>query len=328
MTSPSDRPSVSVIIPARAAADHIEKAIRSCLDQEGVDEVVVAVADGQTRRAAERIGDPRLILVDNPAGSTPVGLNLALEKTSGQVVVRCDAHAVLPPGYVARAVATLNAADAVNVGGRQLPRGDSPFERAVALAMMSPIGAGDARYRIGGRPGPVDTVYLGVFRREALEAVGGFDETLERNQDYELNVRLREEGGVVWFDPELAVEYRPRGSLATLWRQYYQYGFWKSIVVRAHPRSLRWRQLAPPALVAGLAGSAVAWLAGARYAGAVPLAYVAVSLGAAGVDGVVRREPAAVLEPGALWTMHLGWGVGFIAGLLAGRSHGPRRLSR
>lgn len=328
MATPSEPARVSVIIPARAASDHVERAIRSCLAQPEVDEVVVAVADEPTRRAAERVHDPRLMLVENPAGSTPVGLNLALGKTTGDVVVRCDAHAVLPPGYVTRALATLTATGAVNVGGRQAPRGVSLFERAVAMAMTSPIGAGDARYRLGGPPGPVDTVYLGVFRRDALEAVGGFDETLERNQDYELNFRLRQDGGVVWFDPELAVEYRPRGSIPRLWHQYYQYGYWKSVVLRRHPGSLRWRQLAAPALLVGLAGSAVGWLAGFRYAAALPVTYAAGTIMAAGIDGLRRRDPAAIVEPAALWTMHLGWGFGFIAGLLSGRSRGPRPRSR
>ena len=130
-------------------------------------------------------------------------------------------------------------------------------ERAVGLAMTTPLGAGDARWRLGGPAGPVDTVYLGVFRRDALEEAGGFDAALARNQDYELNWRLRERGRTVWFDPALEVAYRPRGSLAQLARQYYDYGWWKRAMLRRHPASLRRRQLAAPLLVSGLAGSAL-----------------------------------------------------------------------
>ncbi|MFO7292949.1 MAG: glycosyltransferase family 2 protein [Actinomycetes bacterium] len=315
----SSTPRVSVIIPARNAAETIADAVRSALDQEMVDEVVVAAADPATRSAIEGIADPRVKVVGNPEGTTPAALNRALRHSSGDVVVRCDAHSVLPPGYVARAVALLEETGAANVGGRQVPRGTSPFERAVAMAMVSPLGAGDARYRLGGPPGPTDTVYLGVFRRSELEAVGGFDETLERNQDYELNWRLRQKGGVVWFDPGLAVEYRPRSTPRALWRQYFDYGYWKRIVLRRHPESLRWRQLAAPALVVGLGVSAALAVFDWRKGSALPGVYVAATAGAGLVDLVRGRDPAALLEPVALWVMHIAWGSGFIAGLLSGR---------
>lgn len=317
MSSPS--PAVSVIIPARDAADSIDVAVRSALSQPEVAEVVVAAADKATLAAADRIDDPRVKTVDNPTGTTPAALNRALEASSGAVIVRCDAHAALPPGYVGRILETMEATGAVNVGGRQVPEGTSLFERAVALAMMSPIGAGDARYRIGGEAGPVDTVYLGAFSREAIESAGGFDETLVRNQDYELNWRLRQAGGTVWFDPDLAVTYRPRGSVAALWRQYFEYGYWKRVVLARHPGSLRWRQLMPPLLVVGLAGSAFLIPVDGRPAVVVPGVYVATTLGAAIYDGIRTRRPAAALEPLALWTMHLAWGTGFIGGLLSGR---------
>lgn len=308
-----------MIIPAREAAATIADAVTSALAQQAVDEVVVAAADPATRSAVERIDDPRVRVVGNPEGTTPAALNRALRHSTGDIVVRCDAHSVLPPGYVARAVELLESTGAANVGGRQVPRGTAPFERAVAMAMVSPVGAGDARYRLGGRPGPTDTVYLGVFRRSELEAVGGFDETLERNQDYELNWRLRQKGGVVWFDPELAVEYRPRSSPKALWRQYFDYGYWKRIVLRRHPGSLRWRQLAAPALVVGLGVSAALALFDWRKAAVLPAVYAATTAGAGVADLVRRRDPAALLEPAALWVMHLAWGSGFIAGLLSGR---------
>ena len=175
--------------------------------------------------------------------------------------MRVDGHAELSPGYVRRAVETLQRTGAVNVGGIQHAVGTTPFERAVADAMTSRFGTGDATFHYGGAEGPTDTVYLGVFDRAALEAAGRYDEALERNQDYELNIRLRQAGGVVWFDPELSVSYRPRGTLRGLARQYFDYGRWKRRVIGRHPRSLRWRQAVPPAVtltvVGGLLGSAV-----------------------------------------------------------------------
>lgn len=327
MSSPP-APSVTVIIPALAAAGNVAEAVQSALSQPEVTEVVVAAADEGTRRAALAVDDGRLRVVDNPDGSTPAALNRALAASSGEVVVRCDAHARLPRGYVARALETLERTGAVNVGGRQVPVGTTPFQRAVAAAMISPLGAGDARYRIGGKPGPVDTVYLGVFRRQALDAVGGYDETLDRNQDYELNWRLRQAGGIVWFDPELAVEYRPRGGLESLGRQYFQYGLWKRMVLRRHPGSLQARQLAAPVLVAGLAASVVAAPFSVPAALALPALYGTVTVAAGLFDASRHRDPALLLVPLALWTMHVAWGCGFINGLLTGRRRGPRLLAR
>lgn len=315
----SSSPTVSVIIPARDAAAYVHEAVSSALRQNGVAEVVVAAADPETRATVEALGDDRIVVVDNPDGFTPAALNRAVQASKGEVIVRCDAQAVLPPGFVDRVVDTMQRTGAVNVGGRQVPRGRTFFERAVALAMVSPLGAGDARYRIGGEEGPVDTVYLGAFHRPALEQAGGFDETLRRNQDYELNWRLRRAGGRVWFDPQLGVEYRPRGSVRQLWRQYFEYGYWKLVVLRRHPGSLRWRQLASPALVAGLMASAAVAAIDWRPAMLVPGVYVSSTLGTALWDGLRSHDGAALLEPIALWTMHVGWGAGFMTALLSGR---------
>ena len=180
--------------------------------------------------------------------------------------------------------------------------------------MRSPWGAGGATYRVGGRPGPVDTVYLGVFRREALEEVGGFDESFVRNQDAELNLRLRRAGHLVWFDPELAVAYQPRASLRALARQYREYGRWRRATARRHPGSLALRQLAPPALVLVIAGAALLSLVRAdlRPLSLVVSGYL-VGVGAAGSSAAdeLRDAPATTL---ALLTMHLAWGVGFLQG--------------
>jgi succinoglycan biosynthesis protein ExoA len=314
---PAD-PTVSVVVPARQSAATIGAALAAVLRQDPpVDEVVVAVGpstDGTSEVVADVARqDARVRLVDNPTGTTPAALNAAIAATSGQVVVRVDAHAVLPAGYVRRAVDALRETGAGNVGGRQLPVGDTPFGRAVAAAMRSPLGAGGAAYRTGTTPGEVDTVYLGVFRREALEAVGGFDPRFVRNQDAELNLRLRRAGFSVWFDPTMEVDYRPRSSVRALASQYFQYGRWRRRTGREHPGSLGARQLAAPAAVVVLAGAAgaSALARDARPLAAVGGGYLAVLLGGGvRVAGVRDGGPAAL----ALATMHLSWGVGFLVG--------------
>lgn len=320
MTTP---PAVSIVIPVRNEVRSIVPAIASCLAQDYDGPLEVIVADGMstdgTREAVAQTTatDARVRLVDNPDHVTPAALNRAVEAARGDIIVRCDAHAALPPGYVRRAVDQLASTGAANVGGIQRAVGSTVVSRAVAMAMSSRLGVGDAKFRYGGTPGPVDTVYLGAFRRDVLERIGGFDESLVRNQDYELNYRLRAAGETVWFDPELAVDYAPRATFGGLARQYFDYGVGKRRMLRRHPASLRWRQLAPPALLAGLALSVGTAAAGWwRPALVGPVVYGAVLLGGAAVQGVTRRDPAAILFPAAVATMHIAWGAGFVVELV------------
>ena len=256
---PEGWPTVSVVMPIRNEAENLRAAVEAVLSQEYPRpfDVCLAVApsDDGTEDLAQRLAESsdRVTVVTNAAGTTPAGLNAAIRATDGEVVVRVDGHSKLSECYIRRAVETMSATGAVNVGGIQHAIGQTPFEGAVAAAQQSWLGTGGARYRVGGNPGPVDTVYLGVFRRDAIEAVGLFDERLMRNQDYELNIRLRKASGTIWFDPELSIAYRPRGSLRSLAKQYYEYGWWKAEVARMHPSSLRPRQL-----IAILAGGATA----------------------------------------------------------------------
>lgn len=307
-------------MPVLDAAATLAEAVAAALDQDYPGEVEVVIAHGPSRDGtaavlAGRTADPRVRVVPNPSGGTAAGLNAAVAASRGEVVARCDAQSRFPRHYLRRAVEILTETGADNVGGTQAAVGTTYLSRAVAIAQTTFLGVGDARYRTGGKPGAVDTVYLGVFRRAALERVGGFDEGQVRNQDYELNWRLRESGGTVYYHPDLAVAYAPRSGLAPLWRQYFQYGTWKRVMLRKHPRSLRWRQLAPPGLVVGLLGSAVLpatpwpWVTAI-----VPGAYLTALVGTALLEAGRRHDPAALALPVVLPVMHLAWGLGFLVG--------------
>lgn len=316
--SPSE---VSVVIPIRNEATSIETTIDSVLTQDYAGTLEVVVADGMstdgTRKILDRICEEhqQVRYIDNPTGRTPNGLNVAIRESRGEIIVRCDGHAELPQDYVRIAVAIMEETGAVNVGGIQDAIGVTPMQRAIAYAMSSRIGVGDARFHYGGAAGEVDTVFLGVFRRDALFAVGLFDEELTRNQDYELNIRLRANGGAVWFDPRLRVVYRPRRSLRSLWRQYFQYGTWKRRVIRMHPESTRLRQLVPPLFVIGLSVSAALAFTPWRWLGlVVPVLYLGLIAITTLVQVATRRDPAVLLLPAAVATMHVSWGLGFLVG--------------
>lgn len=313
-------PAVSVVLPVRNDAADLPTAVESILGQVYAGDVEVVVALGpsedDSRIVAEKLAlEHRTVtVVDSPTGLTSAALNVAIAAAKGDVVVRVDARSVLPAGYIERAVSTLVSTGAANVGGIQDATGSGRVESAIAAAMTSPFGAGDAKFHYGGGAGPTDTVYLGVFDRSALEEVGGFDETLVRNQDYELNWRLREAGRVVWFDPELRVAYRPRPDLGGLARQYFQYGQYKRLMLSRNPRSLRARQLAAPALVVGLGSGFALALAGRRWGLLAPIGYAAAT--AAAARHATRNRPDVRWSDvaAAFVTMHLSWGAGFLSG--------------
>jgi succinoglycan biosynthesis protein ExoA len=330
---------ISVVMPVRNEERYLAEAAASVLAQDypaGL-ELILAVGPSRdsTTEIAKRIasGDSRAIVIDNPAGHIPSAMNAAIKAARHSLIARVDGHAVLPPGYLRAAAGLLDQTGAVNVGGIMAAAGRTPFQQAVAWAMTSPFGVGAARFHTGGRPGPADTVYLGVYRRSAIEQVGGYDEEYLRAEDWELNHRIRQAGGVIWFHPGLRVTYRPRHCPADLGRQYYHYGRWRRVVGRQHPGTTNLRYLAPPAATAAIAAGTLAGLAGlaARAAGrtgrwpaaglagfAVPAAYAA---GVLAVTGQAARElaPAAAARlPAALATMHLAWGAGFLTS--------PRRL--
>lgn len=314
-------PTVSVVVPVRNEGPYLERAVSSILSQEYPNpfDVCLAVApsDDDTDVVAARLADAddRVQVVANPAGITPVGLNAAIRATDSSIVVRVDGHAELSDGYIRQAVLTMCRTGAVNVGGRQVPKPETPFEEAVAAATTSRLGTGGAAYRVGGTAGPVDTVYLGVFDRAAGDEVGWFDETLIRNQDYEFNIRLRAAGGTIWFDPDLWVGYRPRGTWEGLAKQYYDYGWWKAEVLRRHPGSLRLRQVIPPVAMVGLGASSAVALR-RRVAALVPLAYATIVL------FVHRRARSPGRAAVATVTVHAAWTAGLAAGLVARRSAG------
>ena len=196
--------------------------------------------------------------------------------------------------------------------------GRTTFEKSVAAAMRSKLGVGSSRFHTGGEAGPSDTVYLGTFQKSALLAAGGFDERFTRAQDWELNFRLRSQGGVVWFDPSLVVTYRPRSTLKALAKQYFQYGRWRHAVSRSHKGSVNFRYLAPPTAVLILAASILTGLLISPIFYVPVLTYLIAILAGSLVIGNTLKEK--IVLPSVLATMHISWGLGYLTsppGLIA-----------
>lgn len=327
-------PGVSYVMPVLNEVTHVRAAVDSLLAQDyaGPFEVTIALGpsmDGTTQLVEELAAvDDRIRVVDNAVGSTPAGLNLAIRESQYPIVIRVDAHSVLPPDYARVAVETILETGADNVGGLMDAQGTTDFERAVARAYGSRVGLGGTKLHVGGEAGPAETVYLGVFRRDRLIEVGLFDEEIKRGQDWELNRRLRTTGGTVWFTPRLKVTYRPRPNLYRLARQFFSTGIWRGELARRFPASNGLRYFAPPVMVLGVGIGTLLGLAGIVQAAlgaapwllwgfAVPALYVVIVVVSALLWG--RRDGFRPF----LWFLvvlpciHFSWGIGFILGYLS-----------
>jgi len=312
----SPKREISVILPVLNEEKYLEDAVKAILAQryDGKIEVILAVAPSvdKTAEIAQRlhINDPRVVIVENPTGRTAAGLNLAIAQSNYSIIVRVDGHSNIPENYCQLVSEILESTGAVNVGGVMAAQGQSLFERSVARAMRSPLGVGASRFHTGGNAGEVDTVYLGAFRKEALIAIGGFDERFTRAQDWELNFRLRQAGGVVYFDPRLVVTYRPRSTVKALSRQYFEYGRWRRVVSRRHQGTINYRYLAPPFTVAATTLSLLlGWLISPVLF--TPAVVYAVFILIASV--LIGKSAGEILcLPTILLTMHISWGLGFL----------------
>lgn len=320
-------------MPVLNDVTHVRAAVDSILRQDytGPFEITIAVGpsiDG-TMELVEDLAatDERIRVIENTVGSTPAGLNLAIRESVHPIVIRVDAHSVLPPHYTTVAVETMKRTDADNVGGIMDAQGETSFERAVARAYSTKVGLGGTRLHVGGPEGPAETVYLGVFKRSTLTRVGLFDEDIKRGQDWELNHRIRASGGTIWFTPRLSVTYRPRSTLGRLARQMLSTGLWRGELVRRNPGANGIRYFIPPVTVLATTLGILAGIVGVVQAivGVPPWLLWGLSIPAAYLVFVViatliyaRSEAATAARfLVVLPCIHVCWGIGFVLGFFA-----------
>ena len=331
---PSENIRVSVIIACRNERKHIRNCLDSlCRQALGDIKIEVLIADGMSDDGTRQVLDlyRRIVLplrvIDNRDKIASAGLNAAIRAARGEIIIRMDAHSEYAPDYIRRCLEVLDETSADNVGGPALTRADGYLGRAIALAYHCAFSCGGAKFHDVEYEGYVDTVPYGCWRKSTLERIGLFDESLSRNQDDELNLRLISSGGRIWQSPRIASWYRPRATLTALFRQYFQYGFWKVSVIRKHTKPGSWRHLIPGAcLLAGIAlllGAAGASLSGSALwrsafitacAGFAAL-YFAVSVGAAFLIARRRGWHFLPVLPVIFATYHLSYGLGFVLGL-------------
>ena len=320
-------PTVSIIVPCYNEEKRILTLLDALFVQTYARELLdVTIADGSsTDRTLEVIAgfqrdhpDLHLQVIENKIGSIPAALNCAIEASSGQVILRLDAHSAPYPDYVEKCLAALEAGKGENVGGvwEIRPGAQTWIGRSISVAAGHPLAVGDASYRHAREAAYVDTVPFGCYRRTLLDKIGRYDETLLANEDYELNARIRKSDGKIWLDPAIRTIYFARSNLRALAVQYFRYGFWKLKMLRRYPGTLRWRQALPPVFVAslligfGLAiiGRFFVWLLLFEL-----LAYFLILVSVSSQIAFKRKEYFLMIGlPLAIAVMHLTWGGGFL----------------
>ena len=325
-------PSVSIIVPCYNEQATIRLLLDAILAQNYLhSRMDVVIADGlsQDNTLAEiakfRKEHPSLpvIVVNNYRRTIPSSLNLAINSAKGEIIVRLDAHSIPIPEYVGRCVQTLEEGKGSCVGGvwKIRPGGEGWIARSIAAAAAHPLGVGDAMYRLTAKSGAVDTVPFGAFRRNLIEKIGGFDETLLTNEDYEFNARVRRNGGVIWLNPLIRSTYIARSSYSELAKQYWRYGYWKFRMLSRYPKTIRWRQALPPLFVLSLLCLSLfsIFVPEIKFLVFFEVILYLLVLAIAGIAFAIQQR-TLLMAPGlvfAILTMHFTWGSGFLWSLVS-----------
>jgi glycosyltransferase involved in cell wall biosynthesis len=316
-------PSITVVMPVLNEEAHLEASVQSILAQSYPSEIELIIALGpssdETNKIAKALAkkDKRIKLLDNERGLTTVGLNAAVKIAKHDYIVRIDAHSEPEPNYFQDGIRILLEQDADEVGGIMQAKGHSAFQKAVAYAYTSRWGIGAASYHIGGQAGEAESAYLGIFKKSALERVGGYDESIIRGEDWDLAQRIKRTGGKVWFSPQLKVTYWPRGRFSRLVKQFYSTGVWRGDLTRRDISAASKRYFVPPLLVVSILAGLIL-LAFGQNIGILPAAayLLGITLVAVLAAGLSLKSRVALVA--ALAAMHLSWGWGFLRGFVRG----------
>jgi glycosyltransferase involved in cell wall biosynthesis len=323
-------PFVSIILPVRNEARFLRRSLGSVLSQEyPTDRVEVIVADGMSADGTRGIVEafqrqyPHLRLINNPGLIVSTGLNAALRQARGEIIIRVDGHCEIERNYVRCCVRHLLEDRFDGVGGPLETVGETPIAKVIALAMASRFGVGNSAFRTASKTtDQADTIAFPAYTRTIIERIGPYDEELVRNQDDDYNYRLRRLGGKILLAADVRARYYSRSSLRSLWKQYFQYGYWKVRVMQKQPMQMRLRQFVPPLFAAALLVSSLAAFFSSDAGlilGSIVTCYAVSNLFASVVTAWKKGPLFAWALPIAFALIHLGYGFGFLLGLVVFR---------
>jgi succinoglycan biosynthesis protein ExoA len=321
---------VSVLLPIRNEEKQITDCLMAVINQNYPKEYLeIIVIDGMSTDQTREIvldlqkTNQNVRLIDNPEMIVPTGLNSGIRQAKGDIIIRVDGHTIIEPNYVSECVQALKKTRADNAGGKMEGVGKTPFGKAVVLATGSPFGIGNARFHFSNREEYVDTVYLGAWPKHVFEKIGFFDEEMVRDQDDEFNYRLRQKGGKILLSPKIKSIYTVRGTPKSLWKQYFQYGYWKVRVLQKHPRQMSYRQFVPPAFIASILSLSIfsVFSRTSRFLLAIILGTYLLANATASLL-TAKNKPLDVFRrlPIAFAILHFSYGAGFLTGLVKFRN--------
>jgi len=319
------RPLVSVVVPTFNEERSVSICLDSMLSQTWRELEVLVVDGGSTDRTRELVEayaavDDRVRLVDNPRRTQPAAMNTAVDHVASEWLVRVDAHSTVPADYVERIMEHLPTGRWGGVGGRKDGVATTVQGRAIAAALGSRFGVGNSTYHHGTEPQEVDHIPFGAYPVAVVRELGGWDEAISANEDFEFDYRLRQSGRALLFDPRISIAWQTRQDVPAFFQQYRRYGRGKAMVLQKHPSSASPRHLIPAVIVGALAGAVMLLPFRPRWALAVVAPYLGILAAgtATTASGLVVPESRRWL-PAAFAAMHLGYGLGFWESLVARR---------
>lgn len=322
MNKDKNIPFISVVIPMYNEESYIQECLFSLIGQNyPKDKYEIIVVDGNSedhsREKVSEIAKKNLLIkiYNNSKRIIPVSFNIGIEKAKGEIIIFVGAHAICEKDYISQCVFLLNNTDASNVGGIQNAVGTDYISHGISFAMLSPFGVGNAYFHFYKKEKFVDSVWGGAYRKETLIKLGGFDETYIKNQDYELNYRLRKMGGKIFLSPKIKCKYFVRNSIKKLTSQYFKYGYWKVKIINEHPDSIMLRQMVPPVFVISLIISMILLLLNLSIGFFIPMIYFFINLLFSIQISYTKGFKYILILPIIFFTIHISWGIGFIIGL-------------
>jgi glycosyltransferase involved in cell wall biosynthesis len=320
-----EHPFISIIIPCKNEEKYIDDCLNAIYASKYEGDFEVIIADGMstdnTKKIIEnfQLKNTNLVIVNNPGLIVPKGMNMALRAAKGEIIIRIDGHTQIAEDYIQYCVDFMMSSEADNVGGRMIAIGETRFGETVAVVTSTPFGIGGSRFHYSDHEELVDSVYMGAWRREVFTRIGLFDEELVRNQDDEFNYRLRKHGGRILLSPKIKSKYTVRGSPKALWKQYFQYGFWKVRVLQKHPLQMSIRHFVPPLfvislIVFGIISIILPWFWNVFLL--VLGSYLVTNLSVSIITAVQKSLKQIFLLPFVFAILHLSYGSGFLCGLI------------
>jgi succinoglycan biosynthesis protein ExoA len=322
--TPDTSPKISIIMAVRNESKYIHECIEAIVNQDYPKEKTeIIIADGESSDNTIEIlsnflSKANITILNNKGKIVSSGLNTVIKVSKGEYLIRIDGHTIISKNYVSECVSKLIKTGVDCTGGLMKAEGLTKIGMIISSATSSVFGIGNSKFHYSEKEQLAETVYMGAWTRNIFKKIGLFDEDLVRNQDDEFNYRISENGGRILLSPEIKSLYFNRDSIKSLWKQYYQYGFWKVRVLQKHPRQISMRQLIPPTFILSLI---ITLMLSIIINFQVPLiliigSYMCANIVATLIEFINNTKINLLILPFVYLVLHISYGLGFLSGFI------------